>query len=99
MKVDSGTVSFSCEHLKYEFLHKVLKTGKTRISIFCSNFKWFRPRSLWNPNHGNFPLAAFMQQLSTRHVKKKKEKKKRWETEGISLFGVYLRSFTLGTFA
>ena len=38
-------------------------------------------------NHGNFPLAAFMQQPSTRHVKKEK---KNQEVEGISLFGVYL---------
>ena len=89
MKVDRRTVSFSCEHLKYGFLHEVLKTGKARISIFCSNFKWFRPRSLWNPNHGNFPLAAFMQQLSTRHVKKKKEKKKVGSRGNFSVWRIF----------
>lgn len=58
MKVDRRTVSFSCEHLKYGFLNEVLKTGRTRISIFCINFKWFRSRSLWSPKSHQFYIGS-----------------------------------------
>ena len=73
MKVDSGTVSFICEHLKYGFLHEVLKTGRTRISIFRINFKWFRSRSLWSPKSRQFSIGSLY--AATFNTTRKKKKK------------------------
>ena len=73
MKVDSGTVSFICEHLKYGFLHEVLKTGITRISIFRINFKWFRSRSLWSPKSRQFSIGSLY--AATFNTTRKKKKK------------------------
>ena len=94
MKVDSGTVSFSCKHLKYGFLHEVLKTGRTRISIFRINFKWFRSRSLWSPKSRKFSIGSLY--AATFNKTRKKRKKKVGSRGNFSVWRIFI--VTLGTY-
>ena len=91
MKVDSRTVSFSCEHLKYGFLHEVLKTGRTRISIFRINFKWFRSRSLWSPKSRQFSIGSLY--AATFNTTRKKIKKKVGSRGNFSVWRIFKQCY------
>ena len=68
---------WDCEHLKYGFLHEVLKTGRTRISIFRINFKWFRSRSLWSPKSRKFSIGSLYAATFNKTRKKRKKKSRK----------------------
>ena len=72
MKVDSGTVNI----WNMDFYMKFWKPGGQEFLFFALISSGSVPEVFEAQNHSNFPLAAFMQQLSTRHVKKEKRSRK-----------------------
>ena len=72
MKVDSGTVNI----WNMDFYMKFWKPGEQEFLFFALISSGSVLEVFEAQNHGNFPLAAFMQQPSTRHVKKEKKIRK-----------------------
>lgn len=56
-----------------DFYMKFWKLGGQEFLFFTLISSGSVPEVFEAQNHGNFPLVAFMQQPSTRHVKKKKK--------------------------
>ena len=78
-----------------DFYMKFWKPGEQEFLFFALISSGSVPEVSEAQNHGNFPMAAFMQQPSTRHVKK--EKKKVGSRGNFSVWRIFI--VTLGTFA